>query len=171
MDKELFEKYKLGESPFSGSTLFTSSRVELDELRILVKEIIDFLQEKGMVSESVFKGWDWFEHDGYFHPKELVPSEILTKLTKSVEEFYQHRAGDSFVKLGLLDESHNWYLRVFIEDEYEIEDDDVLDGTMDISGDEDFISELKHCLEKKNKSNLSIEVSKEFFEKRYAGTK
>jgi hypothetical protein len=169
MDNEIFNRYKESMSPFDGSTLFTNSTIPLNKLRKLVRETISFLKRNQLLNCQMYKVWDWFEHDGYLPPKEFISDDFITEFTKDISEFYKYRAGDTYVKLGLYDLYSRWYIRIYIIDEYDLEDGEEVGGTMDISSNEEIIKLLKKYLSNYGYSELYVRDSKSYFEKRYAG--
>lgn len=156
-------------SPFDGNIVYTKSTISLNKLRKLVQETINFLKVNQLLNGQVYKVWDWFEHDGYLHPKEIVSEDFITEFTKDSNEFYKHRAGDTYVKLGLYDEHSRWYLRIYIIDEYDLDEGEEMGGTMDISSDKEVIMSLKKHLSSHGYAELHQKDSKSYFEKRYAG--
>lgn len=169
MDNEIFSRYKETKTPFSGNILYTNSTIPLDKLRRLVQETVNFLKSNQLLNGQVYKVWDWFEHDGYLNTKEVITKEFITEFTKDTREFYKNRAGDTYVKLGLYDEHSRWYLRIYIIDEYDLDDGEEISGTMDISSNGEIIQSLKEHLSSYGYDELYHECSKAYFEKRYAG--
>lgn len=169
MDNEIFKRYNELMSPFDGSTLYTKSNIPLNKLRELVQETIKFLKMNHLLNGQVYKVWDWFEHDGYLPSKEIASEDFITEFTKDSSEFYKHRAGDTYVKLGLYDEQSRWYLRIYIIDEYDLDEGEELGGTMDVSSNEEVIQSLKKYLLNYGYAELYEEDSKSYFEKRYVG--
>ena len=170
MDKEIFSKYVELKPPFDGKVLFTGVNVPLDKLRKLIETVILFLKENQLLNGKVYKVWDWFEHDGYLHPKEIISEEFLTEFIKDNEVFYQNRSGDTYVKLGLYDEFSRWYLRIYIIDEYDLKSGDELGGNLDISASEELLLSLYKYLEEKGYENIQLEDTIMHFKKIYAGS-
>lgn len=147
--------------------LYTKAKIPLDELRRLVEATIDFLKNNKLINGKVYRVWDWFEHDRYLPNKEIVSEKFLTELTKNNEKFYLNHSGDTYVKLGLYDEFSKWYLRIYIIDEYDLENGEEMGGTFDISSNEELIQSLFNYLKINGYDVLQFSDTKMYFEKRY----
>lgn len=169
MDKEIFDRYRKSESPFNEKVLYTNVTIPLDKLRRIVEQTLRFLKENQLLNGKVYKVWDWFEHDGYLHPKEIITEDFWTQLTRDNDEFYRNRSGDTYVKLGLYDGFSRWYLRIYIIDEYDLKEGDEIGGTFDFSSNEVVIQSLIKYLGDKGYDELQSDEVKMYFEKRYAG--
>lgn len=163
MDKELLEQLKSKDGPFSGITTYCTAYIPISDLRILVSEVVEFLSRNNLLSINIFRVWDWLEHDGYLPNKELITKEFIFELLKDDETFYSNRSGDTYVNLGLYDKNFNWYLRIYIIDEFDLNEDQDKSGSFSISMNSDNSKMLNESLNFKKVSRISEMNSYDYF--------
>jgi len=169
LDKSLFSKYEKEIVPFDGLNIHSNTYIPLGELRNIIGQIVNFLDSKSLIGDQMYKMWDWFEHDGYLSKRSSVSTEFFKLLIKSDESFYSNHSGETYVNIGLLDNSSRWYLRIYIVDDYDLEDDEQRNGKFDISLDSNVARELLVQLNENGVDAIKCDNSKEYLRTKYSG--
>lgn len=169
MDKYIFDKYLNDETPFYGLNIHCSENIPLNDLRVLLQLVVDYLNSSNLIETEMYKVWDWFQHDGYLPKKEVIKSRFLKESLKSTDALYSIRSGETYVNLGLLDKYERWYLRVYIIDDYDLDGDEERNGTFDISMCKNQAKDLVDYIHKRSTYSLISEETKSYLSKIYAG--
>jgi len=165
MDKEIFSKCKKCTKPFDDLTLYTDGVIELSELRLVVKEILNDLEVKGYVGKSIYKVWDWIEHDSFLPKKKEVKSEFLSALLQDDQTFYDNHSGDTYVNIGIFDPDERWYLRIYIVDDYDLDEGESRSGRFALSLCKESNLVFDEYLKRTNSKKLLLSDTAKYFER------
>lgn len=101
-------------------------------MRIIVKDIFIYLRNNNS-AQDIFICRDWLQHDGVLLRKKKSFYKKIKKIFKDDQVFYESRQGDYAVRTGYYDSNHQWYLRVYIVDGYDLREGEDFCGIFDIS--------------------------------------
>jgi hypothetical protein len=153
----------LGRKPFSGLTIRPEEFLSLSDLRATLGVILNDLRPL-FNDFRLFMLEDRPEHDGYLTEARAVPREELEGILTSDETLRQACSEDNQVYLGVYPETMDFYLRFGV-----YEEDGGRLGDFNVSASAPNLNRLISELNLFSSIVLVKEVTKEFFNRIYAG--
>jgi hypothetical protein len=129
---------------------FSTEEVSPTELGDDVVKILNFLRSKDK-DEQLKRLDDWLKHDGLLFENGKVSYTEIIELARDPKELERRMPGDTFVCIGLLSESQNWYFRIFINEEMR---DEELRAEYDITMSEILAAEFESTLKSQLRCRL-----------------
>jgi hypothetical protein len=174
MDIEFERRWRHGLPPFDGATLYSPEGIPLPALRSALQMVVAHLQP--LYSQArMFRLSDWHEHDGILLEAKPSSWEEINLMLASEKAFYAFSEGDTYVRSAFFPEERDFYLRVYIPDDWDnpfyAHDDPKLIryGEWDISCTEVLASRLTIALQQEETRLLTKQPAKEYFDSRYSG--
>ena len=165
MDADLIARWRARRQPFAGSVLVLPwPGVSLADLRQMLSRIVAVLETSdGRAPLETLE--DWHEHDGYPFASKACRWQDLHVALSSNADFLQLRPGDTFVRRGYLPQKRTWYLRIWFDDDDELDSENrPTRGTLDLSGDDELVELLHAKIPALERHNAG-----EFFDRNHAG--
>ncbi len=163
MDENLENRWKNGNKPFDGLTIFLPDYIKVYELkRILLLEIVEYLSDKKFLS-YLLKNEDWHEHDAHINSSKRITEEELKEfINNELEKVFEN--WDDNVRILYYNKDNDFILRLYIDI------DEIDKSEFDITLSSKNARELKKLLEQKfDTQKFNIKGAKEFFDDIYAG--
>jgi hypothetical protein len=118
MDDEFVRRWRTDLPPFDGVALSLPDLLPLSRLQPIVQTTVESLHRR-FADEGLYTLHDWHEHDGWASPTKPSRWEALTWIVSSRHTLRDACTGETFVLTGFFPESREFYLRIYIPDEYE----------------------------------------------------
>jgi hypothetical protein len=124
----------------------------------VVQGIWKFISEKDP-SSLLFRYDDWWQHDGlHFFRKEIGTTDF-EKTIMNIEEMKKDMPGDFYVYVGICSPQMEWYLRYYIDEDQGVE------GCIDITVPENWASEFKIYIGNQVKTDWKTENAQAYYKR------
>lgn len=112
MTPELFERLEKSQKPFDSEVVFSSVESSMETLLTVMQYFRNIVLKP---DESLFKYYDWFEHDGFqTHSKAISYSECISMIN-SKESLLKSIEGSYDVRTAVYPQNYSWLMRWCID--------------------------------------------------------
>ena len=167
MHEQLEHRWRTGKAPFDGQCIRLSDHIPLPTLRLLLRTIVDVLQERRKDC-TLYRFDDWHEHDGYLTEARATNWEMLNQVLLNDQALHQSRHGDLYVRWAYYPEDFTFLLRYDVLDPDEEPEIAEPEGDCDLCADADTIREVRSKAERFT-DRLEVTSAKAHFDETYAG--
>jgi hypothetical protein len=168
MNHELFARWKQGQPPYDGTTLYADPYLPVSDVRCAVQEIVKVPKPR-YGDCALWKLRDWYEHDGFILDAEVSTWAELEIVLVSDDTFYESRAGDEYMRVTWYPTSASFLLRYYPDEEDNDPDYPGRWGDFDFSGPTDLIAAIQQQLPVTLRAELLTEPTRRYFDQRYGG--
>lgn len=163
MDREFERRWRAGEAPFNGFTLFPAAALPLPVLRRALRAVVAVL-EASEPRGSICRLPDRHGRDGQLTEAVTTTWAAVRAELESDETLYAARPPEPGVSLGIFPASRKFYLRFSISDAADATGRPDRRGGFDVTGPKHLVEAVADGVATAGVEALAVEFAKHFFD-------